>query len=129
MTADQKHLKKMVIGMAVIICFSAMMHVFLLKKKALRVHRYEPEYGKTPGPAATPGIAAGTLQGEVVAVSFDKFFLRSNDKVQPIAIGTLRMPEVGQVLTITHKGGEVPEAVTIAVDFDPEPETAATPAR
>lgn len=124
MTADQKHLRKMVVGMAIIICFSAMMHVFLLKKKAIRVHRYEPEYGKTPTPQSTPGSQAGTLRGEVVAVSFDKFFLRSEDKVRPVAVGSLRMPEVGQILTVTHKGGEVPEAVTIAVDFDPEPATA-----
>lgn len=121
MSADQKHLKKMLIGMAVIICFSAMMHVFLLKKKAIRVHRYEPEYGKTPTAAEKPGLGAGTLKGEVVAVSFDKFFLRSEEKVVPMKIGTLRMPEVGQILTVTHKGGETPEAVTIAVDFDPAP--------
>jgi hypothetical protein len=120
MTADQKKLKSMLVGMAIIIGFSGTMHVFLVRKKALRTHRYQPQYGNTPGQAADPlAEGTGTLRGEVIAVSFDKFFLRADGKVQPIAIGTLRMPEVGMQVVVGFEGGTPPKAVTIAVEDQP----------
>lgn len=121
MTADQKRLKTMAVGMAIIITCSAAMHVFLIKKKAIRTHRYEPQFGQTEPTDKQAGLAPSTLQGEVIAVSFNKFFLRANDKVQPIIIGTLRMPEVGQQITVSHSGGSNPTAVTIKDDSPLEP--------
>lgn len=111
----------MMVGMALIICFSGVMHVYLVRKKAIRTHRYQPQYGKTPGSPEQKLLEnGGTLQGEVVAVSFDKFFLRSgNNKVQPVAIGTLPMPEVGKRVTVTVTGGKLLTAVALVLGDQP----------
>lgn len=102
-------------GMAIIISFSAAMHVFLLKKKAIRAYRYEPAYGSQP--AADPSdrflYGNGKVKGEVIAVSFDKFFLRVDGNVQPFAVGQLRMPEVGKSISVTYGGGRPPTSLEI----------------
>lgn len=102
-------------GMAIIISFSAAMHIFLLKKKAIRAYRYEPTYGTQP--AADPSDrflqGNGKVKGEVIAVSFDKFFLRVDGNVQPFAVGQLRMPEVGNSISVTYSGGRPPTSLEI----------------
>lgn len=113
MTADQKRLKTMMVGMALIISLSGVMHVYLVRKKAIRTHRYEPQYGNTSNEKKTSTEMPGSLRGEVIAVSYDKFFLRADGEVQTIAIGVLRMPEVGQTITVTHQGGTALTAVAI----------------
>jgi hypothetical protein len=114
MTADQRRLKSMLVGMAVIIGFSGTMHVYLVRKKAIRTHRYEPQYGDSK-PLPKQGLAEGkgTVEGEVVAVSFDKFFLRTNGRVQPFATGSLKMPSVGEVVAVSYEGGSPPTALDI----------------
>jgi hypothetical protein len=110
-TADQKRWKTLLGGMALIIAFSASFHVFLVKRKAIRTHRYTPQYGATP---SLPEIVAlegdGVIEGEVVAVSYDKFFLRTQDRVQAFAVGSLKMPRVGDRITIAYQGGDPPTA-------------------
>lgn len=118
----------MLIGMVVIIAFSAGMHVFLLRKKAIRAYRYEPTYGDKPGENVGEKLlqGGGTVHGEVIAVSFDKFFLRLNDQVQPFAIGGLKMPEVGQTVAVSYAGGRPPTAVEIQPQ-GASPKPASTP--
>lgn len=103
----------MAIGMAIIISFSAAMHVFLIRRKAIKAHRYEPTYGNQPKEPADQTLLAGggTVEGEVIAVSFDKFFLRVNGKVQPFMVQQRAMPEVGQKLSVSYAGGRPPQAV------------------
>ena len=55
----------------------------------------------------------GTVEGEVIAVSFDKFFLRVDGNVQPFAVGQLRMPEVGKSISVTYSGGRPPTSLEI----------------
>ncbi len=113
MTRDQKTFRSMAIGMAVIIGFSAAMHVYLIKKKAIKAHRYEPTYGDKPAEQPDKALLAGggTVEGEVIAVSFDKFFLRINDKVQPFSVSDRALPKVGQRLSVSYAGGRPPQAV------------------
>lgn len=113
MTRDQKTFRSMAIGMAIIISFSATMHVFLIRRKAIKAHRYEPTYGNQPTESADKTLLAGggTVEGEVIAVSFDKFFLRVNGKVQPFMVQQRAMPEVGQRLSVSYAGGRPPQAV------------------
>lgn len=113
----------MVVGMAIIIGCSGAMHVFLIKKKALRTHRYTPQYGKTPeNPEEKLLEGGGARSGEVVAVSADKFFLRISDReVQPFNIGTLQMPTVGSRVTVAFAGGRPPQAVEILPGDVPAP--------
>ena len=103
----------MAIGMAIIISFSAAMHVYLIRKKAIKAHRYEPTYGRTPAAPQEDTLLAGggTLEGEVIAVSFDKFFLRSNGKVQTFGVDDGRFPVVGQKISVSYAGGRPPKAV------------------
>lgn len=113
----------MLVGMVVIISFSAVMHVFLLKKKAIRAYRYKPTYGDKPDedPSTKLLEGGGTVSGEVIAVSFDKFFLRLEGKVQPFAIGQLKMPEVGTKVAVSFVGGRPPSAVEIRPVGQPTP--------
>ena len=59
MTRDQKTFRSMAIGMAIIISFSAAMHVFLIRRKAIKAHRYEPTYGNQPKEPADQTLLAG----------------------------------------------------------------------
>jgi hypothetical protein len=122
MTADQKHWRRMLIGMALIIGFSGAMHVYLIRKGALQENRYEPSYGdqpEKPGEALLQG--GGTRTGDVIAVSYDKFFLRIDDKVQPFLLGNLPMPDVGERVTVSFAGGRPPQAVDIVPARGAEP--------
>ncbi len=103
------------IGMAIIISFSATMHVYLLKKKAIRAYRYEPTYGEAPASDPSDRFLEGngTVKGEVIAVSFDKFFLRVDGNVQPFAVGQLAMPDAGKSITVYYTGGRPPTALEI----------------
>lgn len=99
----------MVVAMAIIIGFSSAMHVYLIKKKAIKAHRYEPTYGERVKPSAPkPFSDRGVVEGEVIAVSYDKFFLRINDKVQPFKVSGQALPQVGQQLSISYAGGDPP---------------------
>lgn len=114
MTEDRKTLKSMLISMVLIIGFSAAMQVYLIKKKAIQVNRYEPTYDrKAEDPDAILLAGGGTIKGEVAAVSFDKFFLRVNDKVQPFLVGDLTMPQVGSTVSVSFVGGRPPTATLI----------------
>ena len=99
----------MVVAMAIIIGFSSAMHVYLIKKKAIKAHRYEPTYGERAKPTASKAFSdKGVVEGEVIAVSFDKFFLRINDRVQPFKVAQHPLPQVGQRLSISYAGGDPP---------------------
>ncbi len=114
MTQDQKTFKSMTIGMALIIGFSAAMHLYLIKKNAIQANRYEPVFEqKAENPEELLLTGGGTLEGEVVAASFDKFFLRVNNKVQPFLLGQLTMPEVGTTVSVSFAGGRPPTATLI----------------
>ncbi len=120
MTRDKKNFRTMAIGMVIIISFSGAMHVYLIKKKAIKAHRYEPTYGRTPNANAEDSLVTGggTVEGEVVAVSFDKFFLRINKKVQPFGVDDGNFPTVGHKISVSYAGGRPPKAV----HFQPLPE-------
>lgn len=95
--------------MAIIIGFSSTMHVYLVKKKAIKAHRYEPAYGEQAKPAASNAFSdKGVVEGEVIAVSFDKFFLRISDRVQPFKVTQQPLPQVGQRISISYAGGDPP---------------------
>lgn len=114
MTQDQKTFRSMAVGMALIIGFSAAMHLYLIKKKAIQANRYEPSFErKAENPDELLLTGGGTLEGEVVAASFDKFFLRVNGKVQPFLLGDLTMPEVGTTVSVSFAGGRPPTATLI----------------
>ena len=111
MTADQKRWKTLLIGMALIIGFSGVFHIYLVRKKALRTHRYTPQYAGTPAASEDSGLDQdGAMEGEVVAVSYDKFFLRDGKRVQQFSVGTLRMPRVGDRISIAYTAGKPPTA-------------------
>ena len=115
MTSDQKTLKRMLVSMAIIIGFSASMHVYLIQKKAIKTHRYEPVFESQPQLSTARLPEPGTpIEGVVIAVSYDQFFLRLGEKVQPIKVGDLRMPEVGQRISVIFSAGDPPQATHIS---------------
>lgn len=130
MTADQKRWRMLLIGMTLIIGFSGVMHVFLVKRKAIRTHRYEPQYGGAPrAPSVNLQEGEGEVEGEVLAASYDKFFLRVGGLVQPIAIGDQRMPEVGDLVTISYRGGTPPTALAITSRRNSPAQSPPTPSK
>ena len=91
------------------------MHKFVMKKENLYIERYEPRFNQEKVDPATLLLeGGGELKGEVIAVSFDKFFLRQAGKVQPFMLGQdNEMPKVGQVYKVSYVSGRPPTCVTI----------------
>lgn len=125
---DQKTFRMMAIGFALICVFSAIMHGFLVRKKGFKTKHYEPTYERhqaDPNNLLLEG--GGTLSGEVVAVSFDRFFLQVGDRMQPFLIGELTMPESGAQVDVTFTSGAPPQALLIVPSATPNPTVSQTP--
>lgn len=115
MKDDKTTFRRMTIGFIVICICCAMMHLIMVKKGNLYLERSKPRYNlEKQDEDRTMLEGVGTIQGEVGAVSTDKFFLNmDNDKLQTILIGDLEMPEVGAVVEVTYVGGKPPKALMI----------------
>ena len=100
----------------IVICICcAIMHVIMVRRGNLYLERSKPRYNlEKKDTEGTMLEGVGTIEGEVGAVSVDKFFLlRDNDELQPILIGDLKMPRVGTVIKVTYAGGKPPKALMI----------------
>ena len=105
----------MIIGF-VIICFCcAIMHQILVRKGNLYIQRSKPRYvldKKDVTGEMKEGV--GVVQGEVTAVSYDKFFLRMPDgKNQTFLRGDVPLPQVGNRIAVTYAGGNPPKALML----------------
>lgn len=92
-----------------------MMHRLLVKKGNLYLYRTEVQYNlKKKDSTGEMREGVGVVEGEVGAVSFDKFFLKlPNGKLQPVLRGELKAPKAGEMVSVTYAGGNPPKALMI----------------
>lgn len=116
LTADQKNARLMLGGMLAIITLSLGMHVFLVKEGALPTERELAPKPKSQMSTTKPSPypAKGQRTGEVVAVSFDRFYLQTDGLVLPFGMGDIKTPEVGETITVSYGPGDPP--VTLKID-------------
>ena len=105
----------MVFGFLIICVCCAFMHRILVNKGNLYLYRTEVQYNvNKKDTTGNMREGVGVVEGEVGAVSYDKFFLKlNNGKLQPILRGELELPEVGERLSVTYAGGNPPKALMI----------------
>lgn len=125
---DKATFRTMAIGFILICGFSGIMHQFLIRKKGFKTKHYEPSYErKAADPNALLLEGGGTVTGEVVAVSFDKFFVQLGDRMQPFLVGELEMPKSGTTVAVSYTSGRPPTALLIVLDEEAVPAPTPTP--
>lgn len=113
MTDDKTTRRRMVMGFVLICLGCSVMHVLMVRNGNMYLERSEPRYNlEKPDTAGTMKEGVGVVEGQVAAVSTDKFFLTLKDgKMQTFLLDELDHPEVGSLISVTYAGGDPPKAL------------------
>lgn len=111
--SDRERWKRFAVGFVLIVACSAVMHVNLMKKGALKTERYEPRYTDTV--EGEEFIAQGPpIEGTVSAISFDRFFVKSGEENITFKVEEgFSMPAVGQRVRVKYFQGTPPTALQL----------------